>query len=543
MILLAGLSLASGQPGTLDESFVVGKGFDGGVYALSLQSTGRILAGGDFTMFNGTRRDGLARLLATGALDSSFTASLGDEGVCYALATQPMDGKIVVGGEFGREDRGYLARFSSEGAFDSTLTIDPDSPVYALATVPFDTPVYLGGDFSYLYKGSSETSRNFLARFSGNTIASWNVGGSYELNGPDSSVYAITVASDESVLVGGDFSSITYGEEETPRQGIARLLKSSGRVDTTFSPGTGPDDSVVAIVTQSDGKILVGGSFTNFNGVTHHGIVRLNSNGSVDSTFVAQCNVGSTVRAIAVQLDGKILIGGDFATVSGHASSGIARLNSNGVPDTTFSTTGIVDGEVYAIYPLSSGQVLIGGYIETYSPVGERYCFGIARLNGDQAPRILTQPVSRIVAEGETVSFITSASGAGTLDYKWYRDGAPLMEDALHKGVTTPTLTISNAQYDDEGLYSVEVRNVTGSVVSKEVELTIGDSELRLATPMLVGGKLQLQIQGADSGSVVIYASEDLRSWQPIITNSLPSGTIQIPATSARRFFRAEHRP
>src|SRR5439155_23409830 len=109
------------------------------------------------------------------------------------------------------------------------------------------------------------------------------------------------------------------------RKNIARI-NANGTVDNSFNPGTGPDRAVDAVALQPDGKVLIGGSFTNVNGTPRPRIARLNADGSLDPTFNAGTGADARVSAIAVQPDGNVLIAGDFLTVNGVLRSYVARL-------------------------------------------------------------------------------------------------------------------------------------------------------------------------------------------------------------------------
>jgi uncharacterized delta-60 repeat protein len=140
-------------------------------------------------------------------------------------------------------------------------------------------------------------------------------------------------------------------------------LNTDGTVDTTFDPSA--NSSVFSIAVQTDGKILIGGSFTTLNGgtVTRNLIARLNTDGTVDTTF--NPNADNTVVSIAVQTDGKILIGGDFSTLNGGTvtRNRIARLNADGTVDTTFDPN--VNSAVFSIAVQTDGKILIGGAFST----------------------------------------------------------------------------------------------------------------------------------------------------------------------------------
>ena len=127
------------------------------------------------------------------------------------------------------------------------------------------------------------------------------------------------IQSDGKILVGGGFSKIGG----TNRNGIARL-NANGTLDTPFDPGAGVDGEVMAVASQTNGKVLVGGAFSHFNGVARHRIARLNPDGSIDSSFNPATD--GMVSSILLQPDGKILLAGDFLTVNGLLRPYVARL-------------------------------------------------------------------------------------------------------------------------------------------------------------------------------------------------------------------------
>src|SRR6266853_1657824 len=90
------------------------------------------------------------------------------------------------------------------------------------------------------------------------------------------------------------------------RNRIARF-NFNGSLDTTFDPGTGADGEITAAVLQPDGRIIVAGRFTSFNGFTHNGICRLNADGSVDQTFGLGSGINNAL-ALALQTDGRIIV-------------------------------------------------------------------------------------------------------------------------------------------------------------------------------------------------------------------------------------------
>jgi uncharacterized delta-60 repeat protein len=200
--------------------------------------------------------------------------------------------------------------------------------------------------------------------------------------GADDQIHALAVQSDGKIIIGGDF--ITYNNQSANR--IIRL-EQDGSIDPTFAIGTGPDGRITAIAIQSDGKIIVGGAFSVFNGYEQLAIIRLNQDGSIDNGF----NVGGTglsiyqnlehmvpmIGAIFIQPDGKILVGGNFNRFNRNWNvPPIVRLNSDGSQD-AFNPPVFGKLFVESIAIDSQGRILIGG--EFIAGSNRNLC----RLNND----------------------------------------------------------------------------------------------------------------------------------------------------------------
>jgi uncharacterized delta-60 repeat protein len=194
--------------------------------------------------------------------------------------------------------------------------------------------------------------------------------------GFDAQVHTIVIQSDGKILVGGAFA--TYAGTATAK--LARL-NANGTLDTTFTVGTGFNNDVQSIAVQSDGKVLVGGWFTTYNGGAAKYVVRLSAAGAVDSSFVMTgTGFDSFVYSVAVQADGKVIIGGSFTTYNGVVAKSIARLNSSGAIDSTFNTGSGFLGNVLVLKLLSSGKIMVVGSISMYNGVFIR---NSALLNSD----------------------------------------------------------------------------------------------------------------------------------------------------------------
>jgi uncharacterized delta-60 repeat protein len=193
--------------------------------------------------------------------------------------------------------------------------------------------------------------------------------------GFNNTVNTLTLQSDGKILVGGYF-----GSYQGVGANIIIRLNSDGSRDTSFNIGTGFDNWVYSLSLQSDGKILVGGGFTSYQGVGANRIIRLNSNGSRDTSFNIGTGFDNWVYRLALQSDGKILVGGDFTSYQGVEANIIIRLNSDGSRDTSFNIGTGFNNWVYSLSLQSDGKILVGGGFTSYQGVGANY---IIRLNSD----------------------------------------------------------------------------------------------------------------------------------------------------------------
>src|SRR4029453_171953 len=185
-------------------------------------------------------------------------------------------------------------------------------------------------------------------------------------------VLVVVAQPDGKILLGGDFTMLSpNGGGTVTRNRIARL-NPDGTLDTAFNPNANGDVNAIAV--QADGKILASGFFTNIGGQTRNRIARLDATTGLADSF--NPNANSLVFAITVQADGRVLAGGDFTTIGGQTRNCIARLNTDGTLDTAFNPN--ANGFVASIAVQADSQILAGG---DFTSIGGQPRNFIARLD------------------------------------------------------------------------------------------------------------------------------------------------------------------
>jgi uncharacterized delta-60 repeat protein len=345
-------------PGQTDFGFNPGFGANARVRAVALQPDGKIVIGGDFTTLDGVLMGRVGRLHADGYLDRSFNPGLGANGPVHAVAVLP-NGRLFIGGaftEFNAQPVRHFTRLKGDGSLDEFF--------------------------------SNEAP-------------------------PNDVVWAVAVDGDGRVLLAGDFTAV--GPRAVGR--LARL-KAEGALDVSFDPGTGANGRIYALasyevgqtnpqagtaVGRPAGQVVIGGEFTRFGGLAARYVARVNADGSLDPTFTVLDPPDAPVRAVAVQPDGKILIGGGFQRLGNTPRAGLARLNPDGSLDASFpagqpaglSLSGLADrlsgppfdgfgadAEVLSVALAPDEKIVVGGAFTLFHGApSERY----ARLQPDGA--------------------------------------------------------------------------------------------------------------------------------------------------------------
>ena len=354
-----------------------GFGFDDEIttFANAKDDSGDIYVGGDFESYNGTPAKFIVRLNNDGSVDNGFDSgsSFGSFGQLVQNIAPATDssGDIYVGGSFitynGTSAR-YLARINSDGTIDNafdTVNSPFNNPVHII--VPTDDgsgDIYAGGEF-ITYKGASV---NHLVRI--NNDASIDNAFDTQSGAFNGNVQSIALATDGSgdVYVGGLFT----GYNGTEANYLIRL-NSDGSIDPAFNTGNGFNAAVqnITAATDNSGDVYVGGAFTDYNGTETNFLVRLNSDGSIYNNFNHNNQVNTEVLSIAATDNGDIYVTGIF-TPNGVSIKRLMRLNSNGSIDSGFEpltpTGNGLDRDINVITLASdSSDVFVGGRFSNYN--------------------------------------------------------------------------------------------------------------------------------------------------------------------------------
>jgi len=350
---------------TIDNSFVTGFATNSTVNAINIQTDGKILIGGIFSLYNNIPTNkNIMRVNNNGSLDLSFKRPLGITGVVNTIENQS-NGRLIVGGQFSTYNgvlKNCLVRIHPNGEVDNSFnsgtgfSTGPTTlgEIYSIA-VQQDGKILVGGVFLFF----NGISTNYIIRLNpdGSVDNSFNMG-----SGFNNSVRTIVLQDDGKVLIGGVFTQFNGATANR----IIRL-NPDGSVDNSFNMGLGCNNEVMSIVLQSDGKILMGGLFTQYNGITSNRIIRLNLDGTIDNSFNIGSGFNSNVGKIGVNQIGKIVVSGGFTSYNGVPRNSFCQLNNNGSLDVNFTTGTGLNGSTFAMIVQPDGKIIAGGNFSTYN--------------------------------------------------------------------------------------------------------------------------------------------------------------------------------
>jgi uncharacterized delta-60 repeat protein len=581
---------------------------NGMVRVLAEQPDGSLLLGGAFNSIAGQPRTNFCRFSADTTLDPTFLPTFFGGGSfspgLWAAALLP-DGKMLVVGDIyvpypDGQNRSYIARLNPDAAVDSAFSFSAIGWLTTATMQPDGRTLIAGGAQFSRVETNGVTEAGFNPVLSGyvnsvalqtdgkivvggyltglNSMGVTNLGrlnadGSADTNfvaAADTEVYALAVQADGKILVGGTFSTLC-GQ---PRNQFGRL-NADGTLDLAFNPvlgGVGPSSGtpnynqpfVYSIALQADGKIIIGGRFTNLCGQARSCLGRLYPDGTIDPTFNPWAEgLDAYAGAVALQADGKVLVGGQFTSLGGSPASWFGRLLNPDAATQNLALAGAtitwlrggaspeLYGTAFDYSTNGTSWVSLGNGVRTWGgwqltgvsvpPSATLRARGFVAGGSDNRsswyvetilgkPAVVSQPVSRTNNAATFASFNVVASGAPPLVCQWYKDSLALQDGGSISGAHTPALAITNVLRANAGSYSVIVSNAGGAVTSAVATLTVVD-------PIITG---QPASQAVNPGSNVIFsvtaAGTDLHyQWRRNGTN-LPAATdssLNLPSVQS----------
>lgn len=344
----------------IDESFQIAIGSNGPIYDIVRLPNANYLLAGAFNNFDnrGTTSipiGGIAQVSAQGVYASTLNFGKGALGVVTNV-NRLNNGKFLLSGAFfsfnstrgKRININGMTTLNSDGTLDSTI-LDVINPTPIDFKKNRDTvPTFNGGVIGIIRKTFIFNDRIYAVGQFDNYVRAF-----YERSTYDTKVY--------------DYTKI--------KQMVC--MKMDGAMDSTFhfdmatkqSPAAG-NGTITDAIQQADGKLILVGAFSTFNGAAANRIVRINLDGSVDQTFKPGLGADNNISSITYNATtNKILIAGSFTSYDGAAKRGVAMLNADGSLDNTFNFGAIANGVANYAVQLNNGKIIVSGNFKTYNTV------------------------------------------------------------------------------------------------------------------------------------------------------------------------------
>jgi uncharacterized delta-60 repeat protein len=446
-----------------------GVGIGGGVKSTVVDHDGSIIVAGGFWYVSGANRTGIARVAPDGKTVLSFNPAQGPSDWLTCVALCP-DGKLIITGNFiGYNDVrcGRVARLDSNGALDLDFKIPIGAETWVqCAAVQPDGKVIVGGSF----KTMNGVGCNCIARLNPD-------GGLDPLflhgTGANGNVVNLKLQPDGKILVGGDFTQFSGVD----CSGLVRL-NPDGSIDPSFKLGVGPS-GVTAMHVLQDGRILVTGWFHKYLSRPRQGLMRLHENGRVDESFIPKLDTNCVPDSIAVAADGKIVVGGLMRVLPGCYVGFVARFDASGHLDASFHRSFAEGGVVQSVQILSNNCIFVAG---EFKYLGGVYAPAFVVLDADG--RVPARPT-------EWAEWPKSQGGNGHC-----------------YALTTRALTWLEAEAEAQKLGG-HLASITSSNVQSFVERTFLKGELMLR-PLWIGLRETGTSYGWAGGEKLTYSN-----WHP----------------------------
>jgi uncharacterized delta-60 repeat protein len=356
-------------------------------------------------------------------------------------------------------------------------------------------PLYFAaGDFTSFVNDPDE---RFITRFDFNPGGITIIRTEWETPPiPDRRVWDVTALGPRIFFV-GEFDTVNAGALQWRKIGA---IDETGATLPDFNPGSGFNDTAMSIVADPiQNNVIVAGYFTDYDGNALGRLARINTDGSLVAGFPADNNGNSEgangpIRAVTRQPDGRLLIAGEFTTYNGIRRGGVARLEADGSLDLTFLPPGEASGIQNFGFDIDGGPatassfgrgLAVGNFIRLF----RTNATGVARFIGGSYPVIWFQPSQitpphtvqlggdltlHVVATDNFVGypgieeppFTPPQVTSEPLLYQWQRNNRDLPGEVL------PYLLLENVEPSDVGNYRVKIRNSQFEIISEAVRVS-----------------------------------------------------------------------
>jgi uncharacterized delta-60 repeat protein/uncharacterized repeat protein (TIGR01451 family) len=526
--------------GSVDTTTQNGTGFNSFVNSLTLQPDASILAGGDFTYFNDYPFSHVARLLPSGAFDTGFLFNLaGADNPVWQVMSVPaptnlQNGDIMIVGDFTQADQvnsPNIARLSLNGGLDTSFNpgSGADGTIYAITNMLLpasltnlaQVPYYvIGGAFAN-FDGAAAGGVARLTQ-AGTMDPNFNLG--LGVSGSNGIVRALAITANNQILVAGDFTAFN----NTAHHHLVRL-NVDGSLDTNFTAFDGIlsdiNGPVRAMVVQPDGRIIIGGLFTTVNGSDYNYIARLNSDGTTDTNFNVGVGCNNSVQALALDDQLHILVGGDFTQASGVTRYGLTRLNPDGTVDPTINFGYGANGFVDTIVIQTNEEIDVGGGFTSFDNIPEN---NFARLYGGA-----NYGVGSLQFGQQVYGVLESSSNAFITIQRLGGEGTPDNPQASAIFYTSNLTALSGRDYQSvsnlvafplgETFETLTIPIIDNSVLGPN--LTVGlDLAIGPSTNTTIGPQVSAVLIITNVNAGVEFSAQGYRQ-----SADAPSGTASIP--------------
>ncbi len=498
--------------GSLDTGFTPPNISNGQVNAIAVQENGQVIVVGSFTTVDDVYRDRIIRLNTDGSLDEDFSAAVGVAATreLWAVFVEP-DGNILVGGDIrnwngaGIGGNTRLVRLSPSGAYlGTTNAIDASNNIIDILAVE-------DGKFlvSYNASGSAVKVRRLNADLTHDT--------SFVYGSGRTRVENMALAADGDYLFAGngglhkvstDASTVTSwigiqaydvltqwnGKVLLGRSGNLQRWLPDGTQDPAFVVGTQPNGIVNRFAARPDGKVWIGGAFATYNGATVNRLILLNADAlplgiTRQPKALTIAEPGQDVE-ISIQASGMSAISYQWFRNGDALSDGDGISGSATAALTLSAVTTAADGEYTCVVSNLHGT--------------ETSAAGLVVVLDAPVILGLSEPVT--ILEGNAIQLSVDAIGAPALAYQWKRNGVSVENGSGITGADGPQLSISSATTAHGGNYTVTVSNSLGDVTSDPVAVTVLENPAAISpgfTPLSINNTVR-QIFPLAGGKVLI---------------------------------------